>query len=721
MDNNSIPNNFNWKYYFKANPDVEKYYGHLGKEGAESHWKQYGYKENRRYCGGSNVTNPLDDDIRDGKKEITIVIPNKLGEDPEVTINSLYQQTYNNFDIIIINDYEGNANKARNKGLQKVSTPYVLFSDNDISWYPTAIEDLYVELKNDPTISFTYGSWKMDGVIHSNESWDEEKLLKSNYISTMSLVRVEDHPGFDENIKRLQDWDVWLTMIENGHKGKFINKEIFSTLKRKGISTNSISWDEAYSVISKKHFFKLKNHEDKNVLVIIPAYNAELTIMDSINSIKNQTYKNVTIVVVDDASTDDTYDIISNIEGIITYRLLKNVGTYQSINYALSLTKNFDYFTIHGADDLMLPEKLSMHISKMIENKLPASISGYKRIDFETKTEISSKLSGDSMIVYDKEVFKKLGYYDNTRFGGDSEYFLRFKELYGINYASILEVLTTAYVIKDKNLTTTIKIGGAERSEYIRKYTHEIGNMRSSKNYFRKYKDVNAISVNLASYPKRKESLKICLENLLKINMIDIIRVYLNEYDNIPDDFPKDNKILYHIGEENLKDSGKFFWSGDYKNEYYFSIDDDLIYPESYFINHISILNKYNDDIFVTLHGKEMNENPSSIIDVSKQYHCLKTLENDEWVNNCGTGVLVFNNNKFIIPIDLFKSHGMTDVWISTFCQKNEVPILCRSHKFNELEYIPQGETLFDQRDSMKSAHKKIFQTIKKWKVIKKY
>lgn len=268
MDNNSIPNNFNWKYYFKANPDVEKYYGHLGKEGAESHWKQYGYKENRRYCGGSNVTNPLDDDIRDGKKEITIVIPNKLGEDPEVTINSLYQQTYNNFDIIIINDYEGNANKARNKGLQKVSTPYVLFSDNDISWYPTAIEDLYVELKNDPTISFTYGSWKMDGVIHSNESWDEEKLLKSNYISTMSLVRVEDHPGFDENIKRMQDWDVWLTMIENGHKGKFINKEIFSTLKRKGISTNSISWDEAYSVISKKHFYK--NKENHLISFVIP-------------------------------------------------------------------------------------------------------------------------------------------------------------------------------------------------------------------------------------------------------------------------------------------------------------------------------------------------------------------------------------------------------------------------------------------------------------------
>lgn len=69
----------------------------------------------------------------------------------------------------------------------------------------------------------------------------------------MTLVRTADHPGWDNNIKRLQDWDVWLTMLSQGHTGKYIGQTIFSTPVRNGITRNSITWEEAIKAIKQKH------------------------------------------------------------------------------------------------------------------------------------------------------------------------------------------------------------------------------------------------------------------------------------------------------------------------------------------------------------------------------------------------------------------------------------------------------------------------------------
>src|ERR1700730_10706949 len=46
--------------------------------------------------------------------------------------------------------------------------------------------------------------------------------------------------------------------------------------------------------------------EEELVSVIIPAYNAEATLDDTLNSVRSQTHRNLEIVVVDDGSTDDT-------------------------------------------------------------------------------------------------------------------------------------------------------------------------------------------------------------------------------------------------------------------------------------------------------------------------------------------------------------------------------------------------------------------------------
>jgi len=94
----------------------------------------------------------------------------------------------------------------------------------------------------------------MEGKTQCNKEFSAERLLQTNFISTMSLIRTEAFPGFDERIQRLQDWDLWLTMLEQGKIGAYCGATVFSTKVRNGITKNGrMGWDEANKIIKQKH------------------------------------------------------------------------------------------------------------------------------------------------------------------------------------------------------------------------------------------------------------------------------------------------------------------------------------------------------------------------------------------------------------------------------------------------------------------------------------
>ena len=189
---------------------------------------------------------------------ISIVIPFRPNESCDITLKTLQTQTYKDFETIIIEDSEQRgANWARNQGALQAKGEMLLFSDSDIHWFSNALETMLAYLYTFQKVSYCYGQYTMGGKIYCNRDFDPEVLKQINYISTMSLMRTKDFPGFDENIKRLQDWDLWLTMLKQGKIGINCKTILFTTNIREGISCGKTipkeGYEEAVKIVKTKH------------------------------------------------------------------------------------------------------------------------------------------------------------------------------------------------------------------------------------------------------------------------------------------------------------------------------------------------------------------------------------------------------------------------------------------------------------------------------------
>jgi len=171
-------------------------------------------------------------------------------------VEDLSRQTFQDFDIILSHDESlRGAPWARNRGAAMAHSPFLLFSDDDIQWGSNALEVLYQCLTAHPEAAYAYGSYAIGDWVQCDQVFDPVRLRKTNFISTMSLIRREAFSGFDENLHRLQDWDLWLTMLECGHVGVYCGHLLFRTIKGNGITygANAQPYDIAKSAVRSKH------------------------------------------------------------------------------------------------------------------------------------------------------------------------------------------------------------------------------------------------------------------------------------------------------------------------------------------------------------------------------------------------------------------------------------------------------------------------------------
>lgn len=214
----------------------------------------------------------------------------------------------------------------------------------------------------------------------------------------------------------------------------------------------------------------------------------------------------------------------------------------------------------------------------------------------------------------------------------------------------------------------------------------------------------------MATMPQRLET---CIKTIESIyDQADVIRLYLNNFDKIPEEFKRE-KIVTIISED-LKSSGKLFWALN-KNEYYFCIDDDIQYPETYSYDMINKLNEYNDNIIVSLHGKIMKPIINSYFrDISHNYHFLQNVEEDVFVDVIGNGVSVFNTNKIKIDYTKFKHHFMDDILVSLEALKQGKRRLVMKHEIGYCKYLnPVGFTLYGLYTNNDKQQTEIINTVK--------
>ncbi len=114
---------------------------------------------------------------------------------------------------------------------------------------------------------------------------------------------------------------------------------------------------------------------EPNISVLMTSYNNENTIEEAINSVLNQTYKNITLFILDDYSIDNTYKIIKNIKNnnnnLKIFRNKKNIGLTKSLNILINKVST-DFIARQDADDISLPNRLEEQIDYLLNNNLDA-------------------------------------------------------------------------------------------------------------------------------------------------------------------------------------------------------------------------------------------------------------------------------------------------------------------------------------------------------------
>lgn len=175
-----------------------------------------------------------------------------------------------------------------------------------------------------------------------------------------------------------------------------------------------------------------KTRENNLVSVIIPSYNYARYLDTTINSVLNQSYKNIELIIIDDASSDDSVSVIKQFKKKFPKKIKaifnkKNQGLIKVYKKAFSLAKG-EYVAFLDADDMMAKDNLLYKVSVLDEFneiglvysrtiKFSLSTHKFRASKFDAKALLFNKntyffyrnnIMSFSLIVVRKELLKKI-------------------------------------------------------------------------------------------------------------------------------------------------------------------------------------------------------------------------------------------------------------------------------------------------------------------------
>jgi hypothetical protein len=174
------------------------------------------------------------------------------------------------------------------------------------------------------------------------------------------------------------------------------------------------------------------------VSIIMPAHNSAVTIGYALESLRNQSYRNLEVIVVEDGRDDETAGIVAQFCDVDRrFRLMsmeRNSGTFVARNTALAIAAGA-FVTNQDADDWAHPQKIATAVVELqrdpaivatwVEHLRCSRERGFRALNGYFRPDASS-------LMFRREaVIDRIGWYDSVRAAGDGEFHLRMERAFG--------------------------------------------------------------------------------------------------------------------------------------------------------------------------------------------------------------------------------------------------------------------------------------------------
>lgn len=173
------------------------------------------------------------------------------------------------------------------------------------------------------------------------------------------------------------------------------------------------------------------------VSVIMTVFNSEPWLEAAVESVLQQDWEHLELVVVDDRSSDGSTKILGRLadhdQRVRPFLLDENVGTYRAKNIGMSISRGL-LLTFMDSDDTISPDRISKQATLLLEQGLVATTCNYirrtpmgKLIPMGGLTERQALIS----LMFKRAVLADIGWFDSVRTSADDEFFERLRHVYG--------------------------------------------------------------------------------------------------------------------------------------------------------------------------------------------------------------------------------------------------------------------------------------------------
>lgn len=231
-----------------------------------------------------------------------------------------------------------------------------------------------------------------------------------------------------------------------------------------------------------------RNFSDDGPLVsiIVPAFNAGSNLRISVSSLLEQSYRNLEVIVVNDGSTDSTHrvahDLARDDPRVRVLDFPHNKGTYAVRNAGLKDAVG-QFVTVHDADDFAHGQKIERQVRPLLQNdRLVFSISDMVRVSADGKFARRDiyplqRMNTSSLLFRRELVLCECGYWEEERYGADSEYLFRLRNSFPKDRWIRLRLPLSFAADHSGSLTASVSTGGPgepsdpRRIAYTESYT----------------------------------------------------------------------------------------------------------------------------------------------------------------------------------------------------------------------------------------------------------